>query len=360
MAKKNKMSAEDKRNYAKQIDANFKKFLGEVKGKFVKALEEQTAPWQKPWIPMIPHNFTTHNEYSGANIISLSLILSLECYIKNIPYDPRFCTTKAAFVNHFKVKDLGNKYYAYFPYTKLVPADPEKIKDLENWEYFMDEEKTIPAICLQLTKKHVLYNVSNLESDKIPSYDEYWVDNEKTKEWNKGDKIEEMINILGIKIVSAGSRAAYDPEEDVIFIPPKATFNSEEAYYSTLLHEISHWTGTRLKRELSTNKNSVAYAKEEVIAEMSAYALSCYFGVRDFRTEAERSQSYDYTKSWLSSFNKEEKIKAYDEATKAVNKIYRFLTKDLSKPELEQTTEESISPEDFAPVEEDDCISPFM
>lgn len=348
MAFKKNMSAEDKKDYAKQIDENFKKFLIEVKELFVKSLEEKTAPWQKPWIPMTPQNFTTHNEYSGENIIQLSLILSFHCYINDIPYDPRFCTTKAAFINHFKVKDPTEKFYAYFPYNKFVPADPKKIKDLENWKYFMDEEKTIPAICLQLVKKHVLYNVSNLVSDKIPSVEKYW--GHSTEEWNKGDKIEEMIDILGIKVVNAGNRAAYIPKEDVIFMPPKGMFKSEEAYYSTLLHEISHWTGhsSRLNRELNTDNTSMSYAKEEVVAEMSAYALSCYFGVRDFRTEEEREQSYSYTKGWLSSFEKDKKIKAYDEANKQVNKIYKFLTEKLPKPELNQTEKE------------DETIAPFM
>ena len=51
-----------------------------------------------------------------------------------------------------------------------------------------------------------------------------------------------------------------------------ATSTATEAYYSTVLHELTHWTAPphRCNRDLTGRFGSEAYAMEELVAELGA------------------------------------------------------------------------------------------
>jgi antirestriction protein ArdC len=78
------------------------------------------------------------------------------------------------------------------------------------------------------------------------------------------------------------SHASYDPAVDVIDIPARASFigsrtsTPTEALYSTIFHELTHWTGhkSRLDRDMKGRFASEGYAIEELIAELGAAFLS--------------------------------------------------------------------------------------
>jgi len=75
-----------------------------------------------------------------------------------------------------------------------------------------------------------------------------------------------------------------------MFIP------SPEAYYSTILHELAHWTGSkkRLERIKGKKFGDDDYAFEELIAELTA----CFVGTSlGFRVDIENSSSY--LDNWL-------------------------------------------------------------
>ncbi|RYE02901.1 MAG: hypothetical protein EOP33_09935 [Rickettsiaceae bacterium] len=58
-------------------------------------------------------------------------------------------------------------------------------------------------------------------------------------------------------------------------MPNTAYFKDDQKYYSTLFHEIIHWTGheSRLNRFGNTAPTSEKYAVEELIAEMGAMLI---------------------------------------------------------------------------------------
>lgn len=60
-----------------------------------------------------------------------------------------------------------------------------------------------------------------------------------------------------------------------------ATSSPTEAYYSTLLHELTHWTGPahRCDRDLSGRFGTEAYAMEELVAELGAAFLCAELGI---------------------------------------------------------------------------------
>jgi antirestriction protein ArdC len=87
----------------------------------------------------------------------------------------------------------------------------------------------------------------------------------------------------GPQIEHGLNRACYSPIADRVSMPAPAAFESSEAYYATLLHELVHSSGhpTRLGRFPVSGVvppfGSADYSREELVAEMGA-ALLCAEG----------------------------------------------------------------------------------
>ena len=93
-----------------------------------------------------------------------------------------------------------------------------------------------------------------------------------------------------------GFAAYYSPKDDVIRMPAPSTFHSQEDYYHSLYHEMTHAAGhsSRLDREGITQQakfGSEQYSKEELIAELGAAFLSNEAGILD-RVRFENSAAY--------------------------------------------------------------------
>lgn len=99
-------------------------------------------------------------------------------------------------------------------------------------------------------------------------------------------------------------------------MPLKSKFEDTEGYYSTLLHELVHWTGhkNRLNR-LEINKESDR-AFEELVAEIGASFLCAEFGIIPNITNTS-----SYVASWLKALHNDKNyiFKAVKSATTAVN-----------------------------------------
>ncbi|CAA6824622.1 MAG: DNA primase (EC [uncultured Sulfurovum sp.] len=134
----------------------------------------------------------------------------------------------------------------------------------------------------------------------------------------------------------AGNRAFYRASEDKIQLPLKEQFNSEMDYYSTALHELSHWTGheSRLNRDMRNPFGSIAYAKEELRAEIGSYMLSAKIGI-DF----DPSQHHAYIDNWVSIL--EDKASEIFKASADASKIVSFITalQEEQKEKLEKQEE---------------------
>ena len=121
----------------------------------------------------------------------------------------------------------------------------------------------------------------------------------------------------------AGS-ASYQQVTDEIHLPPVSAFRTSEGLYSTAFHELGHSTGhkSRLARpELMTftHHGDKLYAKEELVAEMTAAILSARTGIEN----GEFEQSAAYIASWLGALRNDKKlvISAAAAAQKAVELI---------------------------------------
>jgi antirestriction protein ArdC len=105
----------------------------------------------------------------------------------------------------------------------------------------------------------------------------------------------------------------------------KEQFKSEESYYATLFHELSHSTGhkKRLNRDTVTDGamfGSHSYSKEELVAEFSSSFLC---GVAGIDKEELTKNTAAYIESWSRKLKANPKwlVSACGQAAKAANFI---------------------------------------
>lgn len=117
--------------------------------------------------------------------------------------------------------------------------------------------------------------------------------------------------------------ALYNFEKDSITVPRQEQYLNKNEYYSTLFHELVHSTGykDRLNRiKKGHSRNSDAYAKEELVAEIGASALC---NICNIDNRATLNNSAAYINSWLSTLRGDKKliVHASGQAQKAVQYI---------------------------------------
>jgi len=112
-----------------------------------------------------------------------------------------------------------------------------------------------------------------------------------------------FIKATGANVRHGGAMARYIRSEDSIEVPDRerfigtATSTSTECYYSTLLHELTHWSGSpqRLNREFGKRFGDHAYAVEELVAELGAAFLCAALGI----SNEPRQDHAAYVANWL-------------------------------------------------------------
>jgi antirestriction protein ArdC len=101
-------------------------------------------------------------------------------------------------------------------------------------------------------------------------------------------------------IREGGSTACYRPREDMVQIPRIGLFQTPDAFYATLFHELGHATGheMRLNRSGIMNKvefGSCDYSREELVAEMASAFCCAAIGLDNSLAEI----SAGYVQNWL-------------------------------------------------------------
>ncbi|CAG9169781.1 ArdC family protein [Cupriavidus pinatubonensis] len=249
-----------RRQPAKEREFKPRDLYQEVTDSIVEAIENGTAPWQQKWDGRTrwPVNGTTQKPYHGVNVMMLAM-LGLQ--------DPRWCTYQQAKERGWQVRkgEHGSRIYFYKPLErKTGEIDPQTDEP---------KVKTIPVL-----KSYTVFNLSQI--DGAPEM-EWSSAHEKDVSDLTAQICEEIVEATGAEISHGHRYAAYSPSQDRVYMPDKESFESEAEYYATLLHEIAHWTGheSRLKREFGPDRKSVAYAREELRAELASAMLSMHLGL---------------------------------------------------------------------------------
>jgi len=272
--------------------------------KIIASLEGGVIPWRKPWVSGLPSNYITEKPYSGINL----LLLGMPQYSS-----PYWLTFK-------QVDKLGgsvNKgekgsfivYYTFVNKTdSIVDDDGEQLFNL----------KSYPVL-----KYYKVWNweqTTGLPEKKLHEFDTTYLDN-----------CDDLVrNIIDKPVIKTGGKACYQPSTDYIFMPDIKSFLSSEEYYSTLFHELTHWTGhhSRLNREglKKIAFGSECYSKEELVAEMGASFLCGVSGISGKVID----NSTAYIQSWLKVIKGDKKfiLSAAAQAQKAVDFILNRQSSD--------------------------------
>lgn len=107
------------------------------------------------------------------------------------------------------------------------------------------------------------------------------------------------------KLAYGGNKAYYSPANDSVHVPTREQFGKKMAeFYSTVFHETGHSTGAenRLNRKIRNLFGSEQYAKEELVAELTAAMLCSACGIE---TDASMSNSTAYIQGWKTEAGKD-------------------------------------------------------
>ena len=263
------------------------------------ALREGTAPWRMTWKTLGAQRSVHGRAYRGANAMVLAWVAMAKGYS-----DPRWITFRQAKKSGGHVRK-GEKSVPVMFWKWIEKRDDET-----------GEVKRFP-----IARMFRVFNVEQCDELDLPAL--------KAAEAREHSPLEACEAIVagyvdGPSIAHGGDRACYSPADDAVRMPNPERFDSAEAYYTTLFHELGHSTGhaDRLGRPGVTDPiqfGSHAYSQEELVAEMTAAFLSADAGIVDETID----NSAAYCQSWLRKLENDPKmlVQAAQQAQKAADRI---------------------------------------
>lgn len=283
--------------------------MTKVTAMVIDAMEQHGTNWSMPWKTSggiangLPINTTSRKAYRGINI----MLLGGAAYASN-----EWGTFKQWKDKGAKVKK-GEKASRVYLWKPIEVADKDKNDGTK---------KTI-----WLIKEYCVFN-----AEQVDGYDAATVTIAPTiegKEAFANAAFEAYVANTGAKVIDESS-AYFSPKRDVIGMPKKSDFigtktsSASECYYSTLAHELTHWTGhtSRLDRLENGGFGSETYAKEELVAELGAVFLTIQFGINS----APRPDHAQYLNGWISKLKNDKRalFMAASAAQKAIDYLAEY------------------------------------
>ena len=271
--------------------------------------------WKKPWFTegalQWPKNLNGR-EYNGMNAFLLLLHCEKEGY-----KIPRFCT----FDRIQQFNKPGSRDKEAKPRVSVLKGEPsfpvmlttftvvdketkERIK-WEDYKLLSQEQREKYNVYPKLQTYHV-FNVAQTNLKEVRP--ELWEKLEQEYSMPKVDRseafepVDRMITdnrwICPIKPMY-GDSAYYSISKNEIVVPEKGQFKDGESFYSNLFHEMGHSTGAenQLDRLKPTTFGSAEYAREELVAELTAALTAQRYGM----SKHLKDDTAAYLKAWLDS-----------------------------------------------------------
>ncbi len=277
----------------------------DVTNRIIEALEKGLdEKFELPWhgVSQVPENVHTGKRYKGVNVPLLWVYQLTEGYQSGI-----WATYKQWQDQGAQVRK-GEKS-AHIVFWKMIKQEPTQDNEEQSMRMFAKWSRVFNADQVE---------GFNPDSDFIPS------------DIGAIGAADTLIDASGADIRHDEIKAFYSPSGDFINMPPIERFKetsdstATENYYSTIFHELTHWTGAkhRLDRLPSEKFSKSDYAFEELVAELGA-AMSCAStGV----TALPRADHAKYIACWLKALQDDKKFifSAASHAQKAVDYLYSF------------------------------------
>lgn len=275
----------------------------DVTNRIIEALEKGLdGKFELPWhgVSQIPENAHTGKQYKGVNVPLLWVYQLTEGYQSGI-----WATYKQWQDQGAQVRK-GEKS-AHIVFWKMIEQEPTQDNEEQSMRMFAKWSRVFNADQVE---------GFNADDDFIPS------------DIGAIGAADALIDASGADIRHDEIKAFYSPSGDFINMPPIERFKetsdstATENYYSTIFHELTHWTGAkhRLDRLPSEKFSKSDYAFEELVAELGA-AMSCAStGV----TALPRADHAKYIACWLKALQDDKKFifSASSHAQKAVDYLY--------------------------------------
>lgn len=247
----------------------------QVTNDILKAMVNATD-FEMPWHCQsgLPVNFVTENTYRGVNILSLWSAAISGGYSSN-----HWATYK-------QWKSVGGQVRKGQKGRTIVFYDHIPDKD-EEGEY-----------------KIIIKSSKVFNADQVHSVPETEINSEGAKSKKEHiSAVEKYVLRTRARVDCGGRRAYYSTDEDIIVVPEwdcftgTSTSSPVECYYSTLLHELTHWTGhkERCIRDMSNRFGTDGYAMEELIAELGSAFLCAELNI----TPTPRQDHANYLAHWI-------------------------------------------------------------
>ena len=271
--------------------------------------------WKKPWFTegtlQWPKNLNGR-EYNGMNAMMLLLHCEKEGY-----RIPRFCTFDR--IQQFnkpgsrdkeakpRVSVLKGEHSFPVMLTTFTVVDKETKERIkwEDYKLLSQEQREKYNVYPKLQTYHV-FNVVQTNLKEVRP--ELWEKLEQEYSMPKVDRseafepVDRMITdnrwICPIKPMY-GDSAYYSISKNEIVVPEKGQFKDGESFYSNLFHEMGHSTGAenQLDRLKPTTFGSAEYAREELVAELTAALTAQRYGM----SKHLKDDTAAYLKAWLDS-----------------------------------------------------------
>ena len=228
-------------------------FIENITAEVLKQLKKDNALWTKTWTSHEmqnnrPFNPVTNKLYNGINFLNL--------FNKSLTFnDPRWITRTQA-------EKIG-----------ATVRSSEKGTMIQYWEMSKDN------IPLKFPKRHTTFVYNATQIDNMPTLKESKEKIEKLYPYVEANKV---INNSSAKIQhKPNCRAFYAHLSDTITLSNKEEYDSKESYYSTILHELGHWTSheSRLNRKIVYDFSSIDQDKEELRVSIAAFLTSAKLGI---------------------------------------------------------------------------------
>ena len=245
-------------------------------------LEQGRVPWVQPWSTLpgcaavtMPRNAVTRRAYSGINVMLLWAGGSAAGYPTQ-----RWLTFRQAL-------SLGGCVRRGERGTPVVYAD----RFTPDQERARAQAQGEEARSIAFLKQYTVFNCA--QCDGLP--EDLYVPPPPPREDLIEPRFRALMDASGVPIRFGGDMACYRPADDVIVVPPPQAFHDPVNAHRTIAHELSHATGapSRLARDLTGRYGSEGYAREELVAEISAAYVCASLGIVPSVRHA------DYIASWL-------------------------------------------------------------
>ena len=307
-----------------------KEFRKSVADMFVKGLSEEGLNWKQGWATTGElRNAVSNRHYRGLNEFYLKLISMVHGY-----KDPRWMTFNQIRDEgyHLEKGSKGAKVEYWFPFDTIK----KKGVSFEEKERLINEGKRKNEDFSLIAKYYTVFNgdnISGLPEIELPK-----------NEIEPSKVLEQISKGMKVEIYNDGEdRAFYRPSTDDIHLPLPEVFSSNNEYNAVAFHELGHATGheSRLNRDQSGVFGTSAYAKEELVAEITSAFMAETTGINleDMNMENHKA----YVNGWIASIEDDPEylMKAISQAHDAADYMQQF----VSEKEIEKMISEEKHPD---------------